>query len=242
MLTKEQLEELAKFDTPTIANAIEFFDLGPWDEGFMHHSIKRIIPYGSKRLVGYAVTAKMSATQPPTAEQKKIQALYYEKVKAAPGPKITVIQDMDEDPLGSLWGEVQASMHLALGCTGLITNGGVRDLDEVEALGFDYFASCVLVSHAYAHIEAVDCPVCVGGLVVKPGDLLHADKHGVIVIPPAVALRLAEACKAAARSEEPVIKNCQKRLVEGVDIKDLEGWRAEMGARRQENTKKFSAK
>ncbi len=243
MLTKEQLDELAKFDTPTISNAIEFFGLHAWTEGFMHHSIRRIIPYGGRRLTGYAITAKMSATQPPTAEQKKLQALYYEKVKAAPGPyKVTVIQDIDSDPVGSLWGEVQASMHMALGCTGLVTNGGVRDLDEVEAVGFDYFASCVLVSHAYAHIEAIDCPVCVGGLVVKPGDLIHADKHGVLVIPPEVAPRLAEACRAAAWSEEPVIKNCQKHFTDGVDMKDFDAWRSEMAARRQESTKKFSLK
>jgi 4-hydroxy-4-methyl-2-oxoglutarate aldolase len=97
---------------------------------------------------------------------------------------VIVVEDLDEPSgLGSLWGEVNANMHKAMGCVGCVTNGSVRDLDEVEPLGFHFFASHIAVSHAYVHIVEVGTPVRIGGLTVRPGDLLQGDRHGVINIP-----------------------------------------------------------
>ncbi len=233
MLTKEQLEELREFDSPTVSNAIESFAVRPRTDGFMGPEIKCIIPY-QKPMVGYACTAKMSALKPPTPEQEELIYAYYAKVKDTPSPTIAVIQDIDPSPIGSFWGEVHASIHKALGCVGTITNGGVRDLDEVKRLGFRYFASCVLVSHAYDHIEAYGCPVEIGGLVVHPGDLLHADKHGVVLIPHEIAPELALTCRKALYAEEPVIKGCQGKFDTGVEIEELRQWREEMKRRRTE--------
>ncbi len=230
ILSPAQLEELRNFDTPTIANAIERFKIRPNTEGFMGPEIKCILPL-DRPIIGYACTAKISALRPPTEEQKGLNMPYYAKVKATPSA-ITVIEDLDPKPVGSFWGEVQASIHTALGCKGVVTNGGVRDLDEVQRLNFGYFASCVLVSHAYVHLEAFDCPVNVGGLTVKPGDLLHADKHGVIVIPHEIAPDLADACRKAAWAEEPVIHGCRERFVTGVGLEELAEWRQEMAKRR----------
>jgi regulator of RNase E activity RraA len=150
----------------------------------------------------------------------------------APKPCIAVQQDVDDVPIGSFWGEVQVSTHKALGCSGVITNGGLRDLDEVQAMGFGYFASCVLVSHAYVHTIEFDMPVTVGGLVVRPGDLLHADKHGVVLIPEEIAPKIAEACRKVQYYEEPVIKGCKARFETGITIEELTGLRQEMAKRR----------
>ena len=241
MLTAVQIEELKEFDTPTIANAIEFFGIRPRTEGFMRPAIRKVFDNG-RRMVGYAVTAKISAMTAPTDVQKPLAAQYYGRVKAAPKPTVTVLQDVDPEPTGSFWGEVQVSIHRSLGCVGVVTNGGVRDLDEVKNLEFEYFSSCLLVSHAYIHVEAVDCPVEVGGLTVRPGDLLHADIHGVAVIPAAVAPHLAEACRAAQDAETPVIGNCRKHFAAGdVDVARLADWRAEMIVRRGKALEKFSA-
>lgn len=231
ILSAEQLEELRNFDTPTISNAIERFNIRPLTEGFMGPEIKCILPY-ERPIVGYACTARISAMRPPTDAQKEMALAYYAKVKDTPRPAITVIEDMDPRPIGSFWGEVQGSIHKALGCAGVVTNGGVRDLDEVQKLQFGYFASCVLVSHAYVHLEAYDCPVSVGGLTVRPGDLLHADKHGVIVIPHEIAPMLADACRKAQWAEEPVIHGCRERFATGVSIEELKAWRQEMAGRR----------
>lgn len=228
-LTMDQIEELRTFDTPTICNAMEFFGIRSKVEGFMTPDIKCILPYG-KTMIGYACTAKVSASAPATTSQPDIWMGYYAKLQATSRPAIAVIQDLDEQPVGSFWGEVNATCHKSLGCVGTITNGGVRDLAEVEALPFGFFASTVLVSHAYIHIEEYDCPVEVGGLTVLPGDLLAADRHGVILIPQEVAGRLAKACRLAGAAEMPVLENCRKAIAENreVNLDELRQWRKEM--------------
>lgn len=230
-LTCEQLEELKQFDSPTIANAIELFNVRPRTEGFMDFSIKCIIPH-DKPMVGYACTAKCSSRIPPTPEQNNMAMALYEKVKNAPPPCIAVIHDVDRPPVGAYWGEVQASTYKALGCVGTIIDGGVRDIDPVKELGFGYFASHVIVAHAYVHLVDYDCTVEVGGIIVKPGDLLHADKHGVVLIPPEVAPRLADACRHVQYYEEPVIQGCKARFETGISIEELKSLRAEMANRR----------
>jgi 4-hydroxy-4-methyl-2-oxoglutarate aldolase len=240
MLTIQQIEELKKFDTPTVSNGIEFFGVRPRTEGFANPSIRKIFT-NDKRTVGYACTAKISALRPPTDQQKKLQNEYYAKVRSAPKPTITVLEDIDPKPIGAFWGEVQSTTHRSLGCIGVVTNGGVRDLDEVKDLDFEYFAGCLLVSHVFVHVDAVDCQVSVGGLTVNPGDLLHADKHGVILIPAEVAPYLAEACRAAQDAELPVLSNCRKHFAKGdADPAQLAVWRAEMNDRRAKYTEKFS--
>jgi regulator of RNase E activity RraA len=228
-LTQAQLEGLRTFDTPTISNAIERFGIRSKSEGVMTPEIKCILPYG-KTMIGYACTGKISAVKPPTPAQADMMMAYYEKLQKTARPSIAVLQDMDPAPTGSFWGEVNATVHKALGCVGTVTDGGVRDLNEVGPLGFGFFAKCLLVTHAYIHLEAYDCPVTVGGLTVNPGDLLAADRHGVILIPGAVAKDLAEACKKAADAELPVLEGCRKAMAAGaeVDLEDLKKWRAEM--------------
>ena len=231
------LEELKKFDAPTICNAIEFFGIRPKTSGFMNTGIRKIFN-NSVRTVGYACTAKISAMHPAS---KNVVETYYEQLHASPKPSVAVIQDIDPSPIGSLWGEVQATTHLSLGCTGVVTSGGVRDLDEVEALGFEYYSTCILVSHAYVHVVEAGGTVDVGGLAVKPGELVFADKHGIVVIPDAVAPYLAQACKAAADAEQPVLKNCRNYFGKLVPMEDLKKWRAEMAKLRNEAAEKFTA-
>lgn len=217
-----------------MCNALEFFGIRSKTEGFMTPDIHCILPYG-KTMVGYACTAKISASAPATTSQPDIWMGYYAKLQSTARPAIAVIQDIDEKPVGSFWGEVNATCHKSLGCVGTITNGGVRDLNEVETLPFGFFASCVLVSHAYIHIEEYDCPVEIGGVTVNPGDLLAADKHGVLLIPNEVAGRLAHACRLAGQAELPVLENCRKAIAENreVDLDELRQWRKEMASLRQ---------
>jgi 4-hydroxy-4-methyl-2-oxoglutarate aldolase len=195
-LTADELEALRKITTPTIANAIETFKLRLRSEGFMDSTIRCIFPELGP-MAGYAVTAKL------TARERSEKALppweMWAAMEKVPKPRIVVIEDLDyPQPAGSYWGEVNGSIYKGLGCAGVVTNGGVRDLDEVRATGFHFFASCVLVSHAYVHLVEVGTPVRVGGLEVRPGDLLHGDQHGVCAIPLEIARELP---KAAAQIE-----------------------------------------
>lgn len=230
-LNKEQLDELTQFDTPTVCNALEKFNLGSKIEGFTSPVIRSIFP-DRKPMVGYACTAKISASKPGTKENEEILYRYYQSIKDCPGRPISVIQDLDEACVGSFWGEVQTTVHKALGCMGVITDGGVRDLDEAYALGFSYFASCVLVSHGYIHMEETNTPVVVAGLTVRPGDLLHADKHGAVLIPHEVAHLVADACRQMQNAEMPVLNGCRATVDGTLDIEKLKIWRKEMASLR----------
>ncbi len=195
-LTAQELDALGKLTTPTIANAIETFKIRSRSEGFMDPTVRCIFPELDP-MIGYAATAKI------TARERSEKALppweMWAAMQQVPAPRIVVIEDLDQpNPVGSFWGEVNGSIYKGLGCAGVVTNGGVRDLAEVRATGFHFFASCVLVSHSYVHLVEVGAAVRVGGLEVRPGDLLHGDQHGVISIPLEIAREVPEA---AARIE-----------------------------------------
>jgi len=160
-------------------------------------------------MVGYACTATIRAALPPGA-RNAARFDYWDAIVKVPEPRVAVIQDLDRPrPVGSLWGEVNASIHKALGCVGTVTNGGVRDLDEVHQMSFHYFASEVLASHGYVHLVEVGIPVKVGGIVVRPGDLLHGDKHGVIIIPSEIARDVADAARRVENTERQIISYCK---------------------------------
>jgi 4-hydroxy-4-methyl-2-oxoglutarate aldolase len=208
-LTAEELAALRAMNSPTIANAIETFDYRPRDEGFMDSSVRCILPELGA-MVGYAATAVIMAEQPGAGNRRIHNADYWDHVLSVPAPRLIVVQDVDQPAAqGSMWGEVQANIHTALGCAGCITNGGVRDLDEVRAVGFGFWAAAPIVSHAYIHLIDFGTPVKVGGLVVNPGDLLHADQHGVINIPHELARDIVRAASEVEAKERKIIDLCQ---------------------------------
>jgi len=208
-LSTKELNALRSISTPTVSNAIELFNVRPKNEGFMSGEIKCIFP-DMGVMVGYACTAVMLASWPDKEREESLDFRMYEHILQIPAPRVVVVQDIDQPPcIGSLWGEVNGNIHKALGCVGVVTNGGVRDLDEVHEMGFHFFAAQVIPSHAYDHLVDVGNPVKVGGLVVNPGDLIHADKHGVLVIPHEVASELAEAARRVEESERGLINLCK---------------------------------
>lgn len=208
MLNTEQLDELRWFNTPTISNAIEIFNIRQRHLGFLPHTIRCLFP-DLGAVVGYAVTSQTEASFSPDS-QPDLTADYLRYVAAQPGPKIAVGQDLD-DPhgLGAQFGEVNATIHKTLGCVGHITDGCPRDLDEVRDLGFQLFGLNPCVSHAYVRLVAFGKPVKIAGVEVLSGDLIHADKHGVCIIPPEIAPRLAEACREVERLEKPLLELCR---------------------------------
>lgn len=226
--------ELQQFDTPTISNALECFPDFKRGTGFMDYTIKPVIPCGST-FIGPAATAKIATKNPPTEEENAKMMPYYAHVREMGPGCIVVQQDMDEAPCGSFWGEVNATVHKALGCSGVVTSGGVRDLKEVSGLGFGYFAKEVVVSHAFTHVVDFACPVTVGGLQIEPGDIVACDQHGVLRIPVHYLPKLAEACRKIAEAELPVLENCRRALLRGeiISIDDLHVWRQEMAKERK---------
>jgi len=207
-LTKEETELLKAWSTPAICNAIETFNVRPRNQGFML-GIKCCFP-DLGPLVGYACTATMISDCPPTEHDRGATQMHWDNILNTASPRVAVIHDLDEPHcIGSLWGEVNANIHRALGCVGVVTDGGVRDLDEVHELGFHFFAADVIPSHAYVHITGSGMPVKVGGLWVQNGDLIHADKHGIVVIPPEIAKAVPAACQKVEDSERRIINYCK---------------------------------
>lgn len=209
-LTPLQLEAIRSLSTPSVANAIETFNIKPRNQGFMGPEIRAIYP-DLPNMIGYAVTARIEADLPPLEGHRKAPQDWWEYILSLPAPRVIVMEDLDKPPsIGSFWGEVQANVHKALGCAGVVTDGGVRDLDEVRALGgFQFYARDVIVSHAYVHLVDFGLPVKVGGVAIKPGDLILGDKHGVITIPEEVAKDVVTALRKVEAWEREVIGVCQ---------------------------------
>jgi 4-hydroxy-4-methyl-2-oxoglutarate aldolase len=205
-LDRAVLDELQAFSAPSLSNGIETFDVRPRHEGFADPTVRCMFPELGPR-IGYAATATIRAA----AEGDRISPSdLWEHVLAIPEPRIVVVQDLDDPPgVGSYWGEVNGSIFTALGCVAVVTNGAVRDLTEMRAIGLQAFAGCVAVSHAYNHLVSVGEPVNVGGLEVRPGDLLHGDQHGVLAIPKEIAGELAAATRLVEEQERGIIEFCR---------------------------------
>lgn len=230
LLSAEQLEALRRYNTPTISNAIEIFNIRKRHLGFLPHSIRCLFP-DLGPIVGYAVTSQTRASY-SDEPSPDIIADYFRYVAAQPGPKIAVGQDLDDPPgLGAQFGEVTATIHKKLGCVGHITDGCPRDLDEVHDLGFQLFGLNPCVSHAYIRLVDFGKPVRLAGVEIRPGDLIHADKHGVCIIPLEVAPRITEACAKIEEMERPLLEMCRS---DHFDLEEYLKARAAMKAKIRE--------
>jgi 4-hydroxy-4-methyl-2-oxoglutarate aldolase len=204
-LSEADLQRLRRVDTPTVCNVIELFDVRPRNTGFMDGRIKACFPK-MPPMVGYASTATFRSAAPPkSGDIYASMSQQVESFAALPGPAVVVFQDLDDPPAAATFGEVMCSTYKAFGAAGIITSGGGRDLDQVEALGFPAFAGSVICAHGYCHTLAVNVPVRVGGITVYPGDLLHGDCNGVTTIPARIASAVAGACEEFMAAEQVVL-------------------------------------
>ena len=216
-LAREELEALSKWSTCAISNGIELFNIRPRNQGFMLPDIQSRFPELGP-MIGYAATAVIAAD---SQEGRRVSPPdWWEVLSKIPEPRIVVMHDLDRPVVGSFWGEVNGNIHKALGCIGTVTDGSVRDLDEVRDLGFHFFSSCVSVSHAYVHLVEVGVPVKVGGLEVKPGDLIMGDKHGVISIPLEIAPDVPKAAQMVEDWERRGISFCKSEKFDREGLKE----------------------
>ena len=205
-LSADVLEELRQFDTPTVCNALEI--VAPQRRAYGYTTSPLVCPDPDTVMVGYARTATIRANAPSGrsgADDLAVRVGYYRHMAAGPQPTITVIQDIDASPgYGAWWGEVNSSIHAGLGSLGVITNGSIRDLGE-WAPGFGALAGSIGPSHAWVHVVEYDVAVTVHGMTVRPGDLIHADRHGAVVVPADVAADIPAAAAKIAAAERVLI-------------------------------------
>ena len=226
-ISKETLTNLAKYDTPTVCNVIELFDVRPRNLGYMNDSIRACFPK-LPPMVGFALTSTFRSLDPPRSG-----AAYgglteqVEKFAELPGPPVVVFQDLDEPTASATFGEVMCTMYKYFGSAGLITSGAGRDIDQVAALDYPVFTNGTICSHGYCHIPQINVPVTVGGIAIHPGDLLHGDVNGVSTIPFEIASEIPDACAELMRAEQVVLDYCKGS---GITPKGLSAARDECGA------------
>jgi regulator of RNase E activity RraA len=207
-LSPRDLAALAEFDTPTICNALEIVAPERRALGFNRRPL--VCPFPAmKPVVAYARTATIRSREPQQRSASDARALrlaYYEYIGQLPLPSLAVIQDIDgpDAGFGAFWGEVQTNVHKALGCVGTVTDGSVRDIDQM-APGFFVLAGSIMPSHAHVHLVEFGGTVSVGGMMVSSNDLIHADRHGAVVVPHAVVTRIPEAAALIARREKVIL-------------------------------------
>lgn len=209
--SQEELALLRRFSVPTLANAIETFEVQPANTGFCSGRMRCLFP-DLPLMAGYAVTCRVSTDQPLSAARPGVaEPDYWRWLQAQPGPKVVVCQDTDSPvPKGAMWGEWNCNVHRALGCVGLVCEGAVRDLDAVHNLGFHYFATEISVSHGYGAFIDYGGQVRAAGLEVSTGDLLVGDQHGVLRVPPEISLHdLVKVAEEIDRLESEIFAFCQ---------------------------------
>jgi regulator of RNase E activity RraA len=204
------LEQLRRFDTPTVCNVVELFDLRPRTAGYMDARIRACFPK-LPPMVGYAATATFRSAAPPASGN--VYAGMADQLVSfgeLPSPPVVVFQDLDNPVASATFGEVMATTYQSFGAVGLVTSGAGRDLDQVEALAFPCFCDGTICAHGYCHIVQVNVPIHIGGVMVHPCDILHGDRNGVTTIPNHIASAVAEACPEYMAAEAVVLDFLKK--------------------------------
>jgi len=206
-LDDDLLALLRRVDTPTVCNAIEVVDGRRGFDAFTRGTVLSS-DAAAGAIVGYARTARIAAAAPPTEPPEVIRARrmeYYRYMAAGPRPALAVVEDVDGDSaIGAFWGEINTTVHRGLGLSGALTNGVMRDLGDLPA-DFPVIAGSIGPSHGFVHVRDVAAGATVFGLQVRDGDLVHADRHGAVVIPKACVGALAEAIRSLLATERLIL-------------------------------------
>jgi regulator of RNase E activity RraA len=197
-------DDLRKFDTPTICNALEIVRGQRFMTGFTRLRLLAACPT-LPPIVGYARTARLRCSAPFEPARRETLLGYYEYLAQPSQPTIAVIEDIDSQPgLGAFWGEVNSTVHWGLGCHGAVTNGSMRDLDAM-CPRFQCLAATLSPSHVNAQVVEFGTPVNVFGMTVSGGDIVHADRHGAVVFTNAESEKLPAAVDLIMRRERVIL-------------------------------------
>ena len=226
VLTPELVDLYRRFDSASVSNAIETFEVRLRNEGFADGRLRGLFA-DVPAVIGHAVTARIRCSAPPAVGHSYHDRTdWWAFIVSVPPPRIVVVEDIDERPgLGAFVGDVHAHILQALGCVAYATNGTVRDLDGVRGLDFQFFASGVAVSHAFAHIVDFGQSVEVAGLKVSTGDVLFGDGGGLQSVPPELVPQIPDAVDRMHSKEAHVIAFCrsEKFSIDGLRtlVRDL---------------------
>jgi hypothetical protein len=203
LFTATDLETLRQWDTPTICNGLELIEPGRRAVGF---TVEPMVAADPKLppIVGLARTGLIRARESPRGPVPPREE-WYDYVAADGLPTVALLQDIDDRPgYGAFWGEVQSTVHLALGVVGCVTNGSFRDLGML-APGFQIIGGRIGPSHSHVHMVQMRCDVNVFGMLAGHDDVIHADFHGAVVIPASAVQSLPDAIQLVVRREKVIL-------------------------------------
>jgi regulator of RNase E activity RraA len=211
-VTLQDLSLLAQFDTPTICNVIELFDIRPRTVGYMNQSIVACFPE-MPPMVGYAATATFRGSTPKEDLSYGGLEQQVESFAQLPGPAIVVFEDLDQPSVAATFGEIMCTTYQKFGARGLITSGSGRDLDQVRSIKFPVFTNGTVCSHGYSRFPSIGVKVNVGGISINSGDLIHGDCNGVTTIPIAIAKKVAQLAKPYMEAEGIILNYLSNQKV-----------------------------
>lgn len=218
-LSQELMDQLLAADSPTIANAIELYQCQSRWAGYVGPEIQCRFP-DLGRAIGYAVTCTIREVDEAHPPDPEVRMKWLEAIERSPKPVICVVQDkvIGKKGLAAHWGEIMGTMVQQLGTVGIVTNGAVRDLEALHAIGMKVWSEHVVVSHGWIDVDDADIPVEVGGLTIHPGDILHADCNGVVSIPHDLLEDLPVKVKKILDDEKVILHDLRTN---GVDLKKM---------------------
>jgi len=212
-MDKNLYDRLRSVDTPTVCNAIEVAQGARGFNAFTRGTLRAANPQ-LPAFFGNARTARIRAVAPSTEDPETIRArrmAYYKYMAQGPDQRVAVIEDLDGDAaIGAFWGEVNSTVHKGLGIAGTLTNGVMRDLGDM-APGYQVLAGSIGPSHGFVHVIDFDTPVTVFGLTIHPGDFVHADRHGAVVVPPEIIDALPDAIAKMQASEKLILEPARQQ-------------------------------
>ncbi len=206
----QQLEAIRRLDACTLTDAIAALKVRLRNQGYSNGALRCVIENPTPML-GYAVTGRIRGAEPPVMGRRFVERNdWLNYIMTIPPPRVVVLQDIDHAAgSGAFWDEIQARIHLHLGCVGGVTNGAVRDVPKIRAIGLSLYAGSISAAQGYAHIVEVGGAVEVGGLVIHPGDLIHGDMHGIVLVPREAVADLPHAAAKIQTMREQVAELCQ---------------------------------
>lgn len=210
VLTSDLADHYRRLNGASVSNAIESFDVRLRNEGFVDGSVRCVFP-DLPPIVGHAVTARIRCSAPPPmGHSYHDRTDWWTFIASVPAPRVVIVQDVDPRPgLGAFVGNVHAQILQALGSVAYVTNGSVRDVDDVREVGFQFFAAGIAISHAFAHLLDFGQPVEIGGLTVSTGDVLFGDNSGLLSVPPQLLAQIPAAVDRLHTKEAQVIAFCR---------------------------------
>jgi 4-hydroxy-4-methyl-2-oxoglutarate aldolase len=213
VLSPASFDAIRQLDTCLVSNAIERLHVRMRNEGSVSGTAVRCQFPAFQPMLGYAATGRLRSSAAPIYGRCYHENMsWWRYLASMPEPRIMVIQDVDENlGSGALVGKLHAAIGLGLNCIGCVTDGSVRNLPEVEALGFYLFSGSVSVTHQYAHVSEFGKPVEIGGCTIAPGDLIHGDRHGVHTIPLSIAAEIPQMAEQILAEERDLIESCSSR-------------------------------